>query len=241
MEIIEYIIRCPVCKTLNRVKPHASARQPICGRCQTNLDTCLASCSQNNTRSILLIVVIVLCIVMVGYFAKEPMHQIKPSVPSTAPVSHISSTQSDQPITKQPYSLPNGTAINKIKHIGKGKLDIHNGLAQDASVKIINVAQGGQIANYYVSSKSRYVINGIPDGEYKLIFATGDDWNQEQRRFNRNRHYSIFVDVFDYSTTKTKIDGIGYIDYTVCKVTLHPVPDGGARTQNITEEEFNKF
>jgi len=140
-------------------------------------------------------------------------------------------------------SLPNGTIIYSLPYYlaGKGRLKIDNGTNYDAVVKLVINNNNKAIIEVYVEAGDSYTIDNILDGKYMLLFMQGKNWSDEQQRFVLDRNCSKFVDVFDFVTKWTEQDdGILY-EYPGYRVTLNPVYGGNAQTDNISEEEFDKY
>jgi len=140
-------------------------------------------------------------------------------------------------------SLPNGTLLNSspLYLEGLGELKIENGTNMDAVAKLVKNYPRKSIYTVYIKAKSSYKITEISDGNYALYFAHGRDWDKLNEKFLVNRSFSKFEDSFDYITKKEYLsDGIN-TRYTTFEVTLHPVVGGSAETNQVPENEFNKF
>lgn len=149
----------------------------------------------------------------------------------------VSIDQSSQ--NKTYISLPNGTifysAINYLS--GQGRLDIDNGINYDSVVKLINVASNKLVKSVYIQANSKYSINGIIDGNYRLLFMHGKNWDGKKSTFLVDKSYYQFDDVLNFQTI-TKYDGI---ETTIYELTLYPVPQGTAKTSTIPQDEFDKY
>ncbi len=138
-------------------------------------------------------------------------------------------------------SLPNGTMIRKGNLDGSGRLTIKNGLDRDAAAKVIDKKRDVCIAYYYIKARSNSTLNGIGDGEYRLLFVTGQDWDQTRECFTREVAFSEFNRLMLYETREQIRDERVSQQYTIIEVTLHPVPGGNVRTSTISSEFFNKY
>lgn len=136
--------------------------------------------------------------------------------------------------------LENGSLIQSKGLNGKGRLEIQNGLNHDAAAKLVNLEGTNCLAFFYVRSKSSHTLDGVPDGWYRVQFVTGNDWDANTRCFRRSPSCFEFEQQFQFTTkTEQKSDG----KYTVTKtwsLTLHAVPQGKAKTRQISQAEFLK-
>jgi hypothetical protein len=105
----------------------------------------------------------------------------------------------------------------------------------------VNLNINQSIYTVYIRSKSEYAINKIDNGIYKVLFCLGNDWDAKNRAFRKNSSFSEFERNFQY-TTNEKIEG-EYIKtlYTTFEISLHSVLGGTARTDSITEFEFDIY
>lgn len=149
-----------------------------------------------------------------GRLSKEP-------APSAAPNQYV--------------SLSNGTVLyQNVRYItGMGELTIDNGTSNDAVVKLINVSSNKSVYTVYVRSNNSLLIDTISDGDYKLLFNLGNDWNAEHSAFETNSSYESFEEIFDFRTTDD--------EYTTFSVTLNPVASGNARTGTVNPEDFGRY
>lgn len=146
-------------------------------------------------------------------------------------------------VNKIYISLPNGTVLKSIPHYltGPGKLEIKNGTDLDAVAKLVNIDYKKSIYTVYIKANSNYRISKISDGEYELFFAHGRDWDKETKKFLVNNSCSKFEDKFNFTTEKEyQSDGI-HTRYHTFKITLHPVIGGSAKTDTVSENEFNQI
>jgi|GEM_PF-1566242 len=140
--------------------------------------------------------------------------------------------------TKDPksyISLNNGTILSKNSSYlnGPGKLKIDNGTNLDAVAKLVNVRTNKSVITVYIKAKSIYNILKISDGNYKLFFNLGNDWNTEVKAFSINSSYEVFEETLDYFTSESK--------YSTFSVTLNPVIDGNAETNDVNPVEFGSY
>ena len=155
----------------------------------------------------------------------------KTPTPTFTPTSTPTPTFTPTPTaTPLPRRLDNGEYINRVDWFhGEGELEIDNGTSLDA-VAVLTTLTEEPLASVYVRASSQFTITDIPDGEYKLFFMLGEDWDDATGRFTRKAHYSAFQDTFSYITTSTTA--------TIWKATLHPVVGGTAATEEVDPSKF---
>jgi len=140
-------------------------------------------------------------------------------------------------------SLSNGTSLSKNSYYfnGLGELKIENGTSLDAIAKLVNITTNKSIFTVYIKANSTYSITKILDGDYKLFFNLGNDWDSEFKAFTINSGYEVFEELFDFVTSKyTEGDYIN-TEYSMHSVTLNPVIGGQARTNEIDAVEFGSY
>ena len=74
----------------------------------------------------------------------------------------------------------------------------------------------------------------VPQGRYRLRFQLGSGWLSESRRFCEIYRTSDFERAFDFEETRSEKE----IQYNAHEVTLHPVPEGTAKTHAIADSLF---
>lgn len=116
---------------------------------------------------------------------------------------------------------------------GTHRLTIENGTENDAVFKLKDLS-GSTIVTAFVKAQTNFSLSSIPDGKYKLMFATGDNYSTACRLFLNNMQVEAFPE------TKTfKISSDGLYNYSSqLAITLHPVVDGTVRTEPASVDEF---
>lgn len=146
-------------------------------------------------------------------------------------------------IEKNYNSLLNGTIIYSLPYYleGLGELKIENGTDYDTVVKLIRTSIDESVYTTYIKAKNSHKINEILDGKYILLFMHGRNWDEINQTFLVDKSHSKFEDDFDFITREiTEYDGT-YEEYSTYTVTLHPVHSGTAETNDISEDEFDKY
>lgn len=140
-------------------------------------------------------------------------------------------------------SLTNGTIFtsNTSYLKGNGELNIDNGTDSDAIAKLVRVSAQKSIFTVYIKANSKYTIKNISDGDYKLLFNLGNDWDKEKKAFMINSSYEVFEDIFDFRTSSYEDDEYIHTQYSAFDITLNPVIDGQAKTDQVNPAEFANY
>lgn len=125
--------------------------------------------------------------------------------------------------------------------MGNGELKIRNGLSLDAGVKLVDKKDDVCKVYFYVSSGEEYSLLEVADGDYRLLFGIGKDWEPIREFFTRELSCSEFNRPAEFATSRVEKGSSIYQNYTVMEVTLHPVPGGNTRTHDIPGNEFTKY
>lgn len=133
---------------------------------------------------------------------------------------------------KQNRRLPNGRFIRGERRSGRGSLKIHNGDKRDS---VVTVMRGGTKAfSVYVRKKSRFKVSGVRDGNYRVYFTHGVDWDARAKAFTRNCRFERFEDTVRFKTTYTATQ-VRWHDW---QITLHSLVGGNAPTKDVDPSEF---
>ena len=126
---------------------------------------------------------------------------------------------------RQSYrSLPNGSIVSR-SGTGSGSLTIQNGNESDAVLKL---ATSGRrtILGIYVRAGAVATTGGIPPGSFRVLYASGRDWDRARRGFTRDCRFTRFDGNVNYRP------GITY------RLSLFSSVGGNASTRSIDESEF---
>ncbi len=141
-------------------------------------------------------------------------------------------TPNVQEIPLPANSLPTGTRLIADQATsGSGELESINGTQFDACVIVLNNETMKRVRKVYVKSQDSFMMGKLNPGNYKVIFATCIDWDNQGERFNRESSYFEFGKVLYF-----REDGNSYEKHTI---TLNPVSDGNVRARKISEAEFH--
>lgn len=168
----------------------------------------------------------------------KPVNNSKPVPVIPVNTDTVKSSEANTVSVKDPKdynSLGNGTKLsnNPIYFKGDGELEIDNGTSLDAIAKLVNINTNKSIITVYIKARSVYNITEISDGDYKLFFNLGNDWDDKLKAFSVNSSYEVFEEKFDYKTTATQ--------YQTFSVTLNPVVNGQAETNEVNPVEFGNY
>lgn len=245
----DQIVACPNCGQRNRVQKQGSHVSFRCGSCRTKLPnpfalgprfartvSSFARGSGSSKRRIVVGLFAILVLVLVVFI----------SSPSSTPTQNLPRYQQVQPIQPvvplpPPRRLDNGTVITELSRIGNGTLTIDNGTGHDAVIKVVNEQARRTVVTFYVCSGQTARVEHIPDGDFRVIFGSGSDWDSSVGTFTREKSFAKFDRELDFVTAqRTQGDDV-YSQYSVFTLTLHRVVHGNATTTNVGEEEFLKY
>jgi hypothetical protein len=121
----------------------------------------------------------------------------------------------------------------------KGKLNLDNGLVEDAHVKLI--WNQTLVASFYVRGGAQFSFDHIPDGTYQLMYCTGFGWNSSRRDFTRGKNAAQYDQPLVFTTRQRTESGQNIITTDVLTLTLHKVINGNAKASDISLHEFDRY
>jgi hypothetical protein len=74
-----------------------------------------------------------------------------------------------------------------------------------------------------------------------VFFSSGSDFDPTIRGFTREKGFSRFVDDLAFTTEVRATASGTNTQYTIFTLTLHPVANGNAKTNSVSEAEFLKL
>jgi hypothetical protein len=128
---------------------------------------------------------------------------------------------------QQSRSLDNGAMVSKGKLRGEGVFKVDNGTKKDAVVSL--VLNGKTVHSMFVGKGQKADLEGVEDGTYDVYVSEGVDWDSEAKAFTQNCGFTKFEDNFPYETGRTS---------TSWEITLQPVADGNAKTNDVDPNSF---
>lgn len=168
---------------------------------------------------------------------------VKPATPTPPDTTSSRPRPSNAPdTTALPSAAPNmarpktGWILANSGERGLGKLEISNGLALDALVRLRNAASGKTVREIYVRSQERSSITGIGPGDYEVLFATGRNFVPDTKSFAGGGSYEKFDRVFTF----VQIRESGGTRFTTAQITLNKVPYGNLSSSPIDSADFNR-
>ncbi|GAA4534072.1 hypothetical protein GCM10023096_80580 [Nonomuraea ferruginea] len=133
---------------------------------------------------------------------------------------------------KKNRRLGNGHFLRKGGSGGRSSLQIHNGGTRDA---VISLVRGkSKVYSVYVRKKAKFKINNVGDGNYRIYFTHGVDWDGKSRSFTRECSFERFQKSVRFKTTYTATQ-IRWHDW---RITLHAISGGNARTAKVDPDDF---
>lgn len=137
--------------------------------------------------------------------------------------------------------ITNGQMIRNSGLYGMGQLTVKNGLSIDAAAKLISKRDNSLLAFFTIASFNQFTLEGVNDGNYRLIFCIGEDWDQDRAVFTRPKGCSEFEQPMTFTTTSEYRSRAVFKRYSILEVTLNPVPGGNIRTHRLSQQEFEKY
>ncbi|MET8543236.1 hypothetical protein ABZW03_21675 [Kitasatospora sp. NPDC004799] len=128
---------------------------------------------------------------------------------------------------QQSRSLDNGTMVRKGKLRGEGVFKVENGGRTDAVVSL--ALNGKAVHSVFVGKGQNADVDGVEDGTYEVYVSGGADWDSEAKAFTQNCSFTKFEDPFPFETGRTA---------TSWEITLQPVADGNAKTDDVDPNAF---
>ncbi|WBP89570.1 hypothetical protein [Kitasatospora cathayae] len=128
---------------------------------------------------------------------------------------------------QQSRSLDNGTMVSTGKLRGEGVFKVDNGGKTDAVVSL--VLNGKTVHSMFVAKGQKASIEGVEDGTYDVYVSEGADWDSATKAFTQSCAFTKFEDNFPFETGSTS---------TSWSITLQPVADGNAKTNDVDPNSF---
>ncbi|MFE7592469.1 hypothetical protein ACFU6K_23965 [Kitasatospora sp. NPDC057512] len=128
---------------------------------------------------------------------------------------------------QQSRSLDNGTMVRKGKLRGEGVFKVENGGTADAVVSL--ALNGKTVHSVFVGKGQHASVDGVEDGTYEVYVSGGADWDSDAKGFTQNCRFTKFEDTFPFETGRTA---------TSWEITLQPVADGNAKTNDVDQNAF---
>ena len=238
------IIACAACGKSNRVYKRNQRGRFKCGACKANLPDPFSLTRRVSSialsmlpgrafrrRATMLLLVgasIAVVVALIVWLTPKPAVAPLPVIVSVTPLS-------------PPRHLPNATIISGLPLEGHGTLEIDNGTPRDAVVKVVDVLTHHAIEACYISAGGKVSIQNIPDGAFAVFFSSGSDFDPTIRGFTREKGFSRFVDDLAFTTEVRATASGTNTQYTIFTLTLHPVANGNAKTNSVSEAEFLKL
>jgi hypothetical protein len=225
------IVACPACGKANRVRKQNLRGRFKCGACHGDLPNPFSLIRRLTSLAALVIP------------SKQTRRRIR--MPLIVGVSVVAAVLlliwvSPKPAAPlpPPRRLANGTIIAGLHLDGNGTLEIDNGTANDAVIKVVDQRTHRALEACYILAERKVSIGHVPDGEILVYFASGSDFDSSLGGFTRDKGFSKFVDALAFTTeVLPTADGIN-TQSTTFTLTLHPVANGNAKTSAVDEAEF---
>lgn len=164
---------------------------------------------------------------------------VAPSV-SKPTVKPAVSAPPAQPAAPKASPRPaNGAILKRMSAFrgGLGTLSIHIDSGPDAIVKVVKNGSSQASVTVYLHSNSTTRVSGIPDGVYRILFATGRGYEAAHKTFINDLSCSEFDDTFQYATRSES--GARY--YSAWSITLSRVINGNAASSDVPADSFSGY
>ena len=134
---------------------------------------------------------------------------------------------------------PNGAILaGEVDPSSKHQLNVSNRTGRHAVVILRSVGTSVNTLAFLVHGNQDVFIDGVPDGNYRLIYLFGEGWNQGKGRFRKSAGAWVFDSPSAFWRTTSVTGETRRTEFDVIKITLHTVPNGNATTHQIDEDEF---
>ena len=166
-------------------------------------------------------------------YGSETPSQASPMTDSTTPVVPVA-----QPTCS--HIPPNGKVLaGKRLLSAKGHvLDINNGAAGDAIVKLRYAGSMKLAVSFFVQSNQTASLTGIPDGTYVIQYAFGASLAPKCRSFTSIESAGQFPQSETFTTEQVETDLGTQIRRMHISYTLYSVPGGNTRPDTIDANAF---
>jgi uncharacterized protein (DUF983 family) len=267
-EIIEdQIVACPQCGQRNRLHPGRRKVGYRCGACRTELPNPFAADSRfSGVRSVATmlmalskfqlalmasVVVAVALLVALMLSSKDsgtPQDSLnlirEADLHSRSPgqTNREAQPMPDAQASSTPRTLANGARITVLSSFGDGILRFENGTKLNAAVKVVDERARQTVVAFYVCAGQAVSIERIPDGVYRVVVASGTDWDAATRKFTRDQSFARFDAELKFATTMQP-NGRGVFSKQTAAFMLalgKEAPDG-PKISAVSEEEFRKY
>lgn len=150
-------------------------------------------------------------------------------------------------VVVKPMHYANGHYLWRRASGGRGLLKVKNGNGVDGVVVITrSSARKVPAIACYVGARRSCTISGIPDGKYWIYYSLGRDWNTYTDGFLTTKKRGVFRSPCKFVTstwTTSWSDSMyrytqGHVQYSGWRITLHGVPGGNARTEDVAQNDF---
>ena len=265
-EIIEVqVVACPQCGQRNRLRPERKKVGYRCGSCQAELPNPFIvergfpgapSIAERLTRLPKFAWAALALVLIAGSAFTAWMYsnrdndtpQDSLNVIREVDLHSKSSTPSNaafQPgpeATTSPRALANGARVSVLMNFGDGVLEFGNGTKLDAVVKMVDERAGRTVIAFYACAGQEVRIDRIPDGVFRVVVASGVDWDSAARRFTRSQSFSRFDTELKFITSMQPNNrGMFTKETSTFALAIGKSAPGGPKISTVSEEEFRKY
>jgi hypothetical protein len=252
----ERIVVCPRCGQRNRLRSQEKGAGYRCGACKRDLPNPFANAARRayvesfgsalrswcasgrRYRAVLVVVVALVLVACAAFFffsnRGRQRYQYASQLPSPPDITAVLPGGGI-------HSLPNGTTLTGFTLFGKGSLTINNETRHDAIVKVVDEGAQQTVVAFYVSAGRSAALDRIPDGNYRIFFATGKDWDSKTGSFKLDKSYAKFDRAFLFATTVHPAVVGATMEPATFSLTLPREVRVNDQITSVKEEEFLKY
>lgn len=184
-----------------------------------------------------------LCVITgVLYFSAQksaPTNVTSAGATDWRPPEAVSGSKSLLPVPSElshpARSLRNGKSLTRSLFTqGNGELTIENDTNSDAVVNVILPSKDLLIRSVYIKANSQWTIKKLNPGSYRVIFATGTDWDNKAHDFTQNASYTEFGKSLEFMERTDDM----VTHFTTHRISLQPVSWGNIPKIDIDRARF---
>ena len=164
-----------------------------------------------------------------------------PEAESAGPVTSAAVPEAPVPTCSTMPSNGEVLADNRVAEREGHVLNIDNGTAGDAIIKLRDAESDQTVASFFVRRGEDASLANIPDGSYTIQYAVGDALAEDCQSFPKGKASADQFPGPNAFTTRYEEDALGTtVTRQRLTYTLYTVPGGNIRPKSIGMDEFDK-
>ncbi len=166
---------------------------------------------------------------------ERPGHNTVVAAPRRTHFGHLGGNNEPR-VRHAAVSIPNGTAINLDQRTsGRGELEAINGTLYDSYIVVMDADDHVRARQRYIKAQDSFTIDRLEPGRYRVLFATGIDWNAQAERFNREAGYFEFGSILSYKEARDAKK----VYFNHFSITINSEANGTSIPKELSEAEFH--